>query len=106
MSEISLLIQHYWLSTDKFNKWQNFPKFLKIACLSLLQFLMPTQHNLSELLIDWTISARLDSAVKIPNDNQIPTGFVEMEQVPTVGNSRRMQLSRMVWQLTLAIRTE
>lgn len=106
MSEISLLIQHYWMSADKWNKLQNLPKFPKISCLPLLQFVMPTQQNLTKLLTIWTISTRLDRAIKSPNENQIPTGFVETEQVPAVGNARRMQPSHMVWQQTLAIRTQ
>lgn len=106
MSEISLLIQHYWMIADKWNKLQNFPKFPKIACLSLLQFVTPTQHNLSKLLTHWTISIRLDRAIKTPNENQTPTGFVETEQVPAVGNARRMQPSHMIWQQTLAIRAQ
>lgn len=106
MSEISLRIQHYWMSADKWNKLQNVPKFTKISCLFLLQFVMPTQHNLSKLLTVWTISTRLDRAIKTPNENQIPTGFVETDQVPAVGNARRLQTSHMVWQQTLAMRTQ
>jgi len=85
---------------------QNFPKFPKIACLSLLQFATPIQHYLRKLLTDGTISTRLDNAIKTPNENQIPTGFVETEQVSAVGNARRMQPSHTVWQQMLAIRTQ